>query len=70
MVLSFHRVKEVTSDKIENCLFVNGKVDPADVLTKHWAYHDIWPKLKPILFWLGDTMECFTNNSLSFKDGK
>ena len=57
MVLYFHRVKEAIATKISNYLFVDGKINRADVLTKHWAYHDIWPDLKPILFWPGDTME-------------
>ena len=49
VALSFHRARESTSDKIANFLRMNVMVNPADVLTKHWSHHDIWPALKPIL---------------------
>ena len=35
--------------------FINGKYNPADILSKHWAYVDTWPNLKPMLFWEGET---------------
>ena len=43
---------------------IDGKHNPADVMSKHWAHNDVWPNLKPILFWTGGTMECFNNDSL------
>ena len=66
VALSFHRVRESIADKILNYLFLNRKVNPADVLTKHWSHHDIWPALKYTLFCPGDTMEYLPNDSLSF----
>ena len=63
MALSFHRVRESVAAKIVSYHFVDGKNNPADILSKHWAHNDIWPLLKPILFWPGDTMECLTNDS-------
>ena len=70
VVLSFHRVRESIAVKIANYLVIDGKNNPADVLTKRWANNDAWPTLNPILFWPGDTMECLNNNSLSFEDGE
>ena len=61
--LSFHRVREAIAAKIISCHFIDGKDNPADVLSKHWAHNDIWPLPKAILFWPGDTMECLNNNS-------
>ena len=63
VALSFHRVREAIAAKIISYHFIDGKDNPADVLSKHWAHNDIWPLLKAILFWPGDTMECLDNNS-------
>ena len=34
---------------------VKGDTNPADILSKHWDYTSVWPVLKPVLFWKGDT---------------
>jgi hypothetical protein len=36
---------------------VRGKLNPADILSKHWEYTSIWKVLKPLMFWQGDTKE-------------
>jgi hypothetical protein len=36
---------------------VRSEANPADILSKHWGYSQVWDLLKPILFWKGDTME-------------
>ena len=64
VALSFHRVIESIAAGIINYQFIDGKHNPADVLSKHWAHICICPTLKPILFWPGDTIECFNNNNL------
>ena len=33
----------------------DGKSNPADILSKHWEFATVWPLLKPILFWRGET---------------
>ena len=33
----------------------DGKSNPADILSKHWEFATVWPMLKPILFWRGET---------------
>ena len=35
----------------------DGKSNHADILSKHWEFRSIWPLLKPLLFWKGDTHE-------------
>ena len=64
MSLSFHRVRESIATKIVDYNFIYGKHNPVDILSRHWAHNDIWPTLKHILFWPGDTMEYFENNNL------
>ena len=62
--LSFHRVMNSTAAGIVSYQFIDGKHNPEDVLSKNWAHNYIWPTLKSILLWLGDTIECFDNDKL------
>jgi hypothetical protein len=56
-ILSFHRVREAVTAGIVGFFHVPGTNNPADVLTKHWAYSQVWRVLRPILFWKGDTAD-------------
>jgi hypothetical protein len=53
--LSYHRVREAIAAKVVNYYWVDGKNNPADIVSKHWAYPQIWHMLQPILFYSGDT---------------
>ena len=53
--LSYHRVREAIAAKILGFHHIDGKINPADVLTKHGGYQQHWPLVKPLLFWRGDT---------------
>ena len=64
IALSFDGVREFIAAETVTYQFIDGKRNPADALSKHWAHNDIWPTLKPIIFWPGDTMECFDNDKL------
>ena len=55
--LSYHRVREAIASKIVAFTFIPGDINPADILSKHWGYSQIWDILKPILFWEGDTAD-------------
>ena len=44
------------------------KINPAEILSKHRAHQCVWPALKPLLFWKGDTMECLENNALESEE--
>jgi hypothetical protein len=48
--LSYHQVFEVIAAKVVNFFWVNGKDNPADIVSKHWAYPQLWHMLQPILF--------------------
>jgi len=54
-MLSFHRVREAFASGIIIFSFIPGAQNPADILSKHWGYQQIWTQLKTLLFWQGDT---------------
>ena len=56
-MLSFHRVREAIASGMVNFIFINGDINPADILSKHWGYSQIWTQLKALLFWYGETNE-------------
>ncbi len=54
-ILSFHRVCECIASGMVLFSFIPGSTNPADILSKHWGYSDVWPRLKALSFWKGDT---------------
>ena len=52
---SYHRVREAIPAKYISFHSKDGKSNPANILSKHWEYATVWPMLKPILFWRGET---------------
>ena len=54
---SYHRVREAIAAGYLQFNWKDGKSNPADILSKHWEFANIWPLLKPLLFWKGDTDE-------------
>jgi hypothetical protein len=59
-MLSFHRVREAVASGMIGFYFIPGELNPADILSKHWGYAQIWPQLKALLFWKGDTADIDT----------
>ena len=55
-LVSYHRVREAIAAKYISFNWKNGKSNPADILSKHWEFATVWPMLKPILFWRGETV--------------
>jgi hypothetical protein len=53
--LSFHRVREAVASGMVAFFHVTGIRNPSDILSKHWAYADVWKTMQPLLFWQGDT---------------
>ena len=45
-MLSFHRVQEAIASGMIRFYFIPGDTNPADILSKHWGYAQIWPQLK------------------------
>ena len=56
-ILSFHRVCAAIASGMMAYHFIPGEKNPADVLSKHWGYSQVWEFLRPLLFWTGDTLE-------------
>lgn len=57
LMLSYHYLREALATGEYVYSFVNGKDNPSDILTKHWAHKDVWPMLRALLFWRGDTLD-------------
>ena len=54
-LVSYHRVKEAIALKYLSFHWKDDISNPADILSKHWEFATVWPMLKPILFWRGET---------------
>ena len=57
IALSYHRVREAIAAGIVSFFHISGDKNPADILSKHWGYTQVWPVLKPLLFWHGETTD-------------
>ena len=55
--LSYHRVREAIAAGITTLHHIAGALNPADILSKHWGYSQVWHMLRPLLFWAGDTKD-------------
>jgi hypothetical protein len=53
--LSYHHVREANAAGIVNYFWIEGKNNPADIVSTHWAYPQVWYLLQQILFYSGDT---------------
>jgi hypothetical protein len=56
-MLSFHRVHEAIAFGMIGFYFIPGDINPADILSKHWEYSQIWYQLQVLLIWKGDTSD-------------
>jgi hypothetical protein len=54
-MLSFHCICEAIASGMIAFNFIPGEINPADILSKHWGYQQVWTQLKSVLFWQGDT---------------
>jgi hypothetical protein len=62
--LSFHCVCKAIASGYVVLTYLPGNFNPADILSKHWGYQTIWPILKPILFFHGDTADLIQDDKL------
>ena len=49
--LAYHRVREAIAAKVLKFYFISGKQNPADLLSKHGGWSDMWKHIQPLLFW-------------------
>ena len=51
--LSCHRVREAIAAKVIKFFHIPGSENPADALSKHCGWPQMWPLIQPLLFWKG-----------------
>jgi Reverse transcriptase (RNA-dependent DNA polymerase) len=66
--LSYHRVRETIAAGVLNFFWIDGKNNPADIVSKHWSYPQVWHLLQPILFFSGDTGSLLTGEEKEKKN--
>jgi hypothetical protein len=54
--LAYHRIREAIAAKIIGYYWIDGKSNPADIVSKHWGYQHVYQLLKPILFAYGQAI--------------
>jgi hypothetical protein len=54
--LAYHRAREIIAN-ILGYYLVDGKNNPADIVSKHWSFPQILHLLKPLLFYSGNTQD-------------
>jgi hypothetical protein len=56
--LSYHYVREAVASNMVRFHHIGGDLNPADILSKHWAHGTVYPNLlRPLLFFEGDTID-------------
>ena len=50
-ILSFHRVREAVAHEIVRPYHIDGKENPADVLSKHTSSRTWYELMRPLIFW-------------------
>jgi len=55
LALAYHEVRQAVASGMVVLTHVDGELNVADIPSKHWSYQKIWPLLRPLLFWHGDT---------------
>ena len=53
VALSYHRVREAIAQHTLEFHHIDGKINPADMLSKFAGYQQFWPILRGLLFWGG-----------------
>ena len=66
--LSYHYTREAIASGAVDFQFLPGHLNPADILSKHWGYQQVWASaLRPILFWKGDTANLLLEGEAAMK---
>ena len=52
-ILCYHRVREAVASAMMVFNHMPGEHNPADIVSKHWGYQQVWSTLRLILFWDG-----------------
>ena len=55
--LAYHYTREAVASKMVAFHHIPGTINPADILSKHWGHNDVYPMLRPLLFYQGNTLD-------------
>ena len=61
--LAYHYTREAIASGMVSMHHVPSECNPADILSKHWGYSQVWPLLQAVLFWHGDTADLLVDTS-------
>jgi hypothetical protein len=53
--MAYQRVREIIAADIMGYYWIDGKDNPADIVSKHIGYQQVWQLLQPLLFYSGNT---------------
>jgi hypothetical protein len=56
-MLAYHRVREAIASDMVSFYHIDGNKNPADIMSKLWGFQQVWPQLKALLFWHGETKD-------------
>ena len=56
-MLSFHKVRQVVASGMLSFTHCKGENNPADLMSKHWGFSQVWTQLNALFFWRGDTAD-------------
>lgn len=70
--LAYHFTREAVASKMVVFNYIPSELNVADILSKHWGHSQIYPMLKPILFYRGNTLDLIgqEDDSLKSKGGE
>ena len=52
--LAYHFTREAIASGAVDFRHLPGDLNPADILSKHWGYDQIWQMLRAVMFWTGN----------------
>ena len=55
--LAYHFTREAVASKMVEFHHLYGEQNPADILSKHWGHSQVYPLLRPIFFYQGNTLD-------------
>ena len=61
--LAYHYTREAVASGMVTFNHIPGVINPADILSKHWSHAAIYPTLRPIMFYRGDTLDLIDEKS-------
>ena len=62
--LAYHFTREAIAAKVVDFRHLPSELNPSDILSKHWGYAQIWPMLRTVLFWSGDTSKLLLEDTI------